>query len=109
MARRVTYGQSGYDGSSMSLRAREAHNNGRYPASKAARIYGFKNAALLRQHINPSEWHHTSKYANETAFYDVTAFWETASLGELESMLPDLTKTGLEKIQPYIQQKKGSN
>lgn len=67
-------GNSGYDGYSMSVRARNARAEGKYPKTDFRKIYHLTDAAfnaLLRtQYIINSEWHHTSKYGNRTEFYE---------------------------------------
>jgi hypothetical protein len=74
---RVHYGQRGYSGFSRSERAVEAEAEGKLPLSRAvpevARQAGVsrKAARLMLNDIGPCEWHHTSKYANATDFYDV--------------------------------------
>lgn len=71
----------GYDGYSMSNRARAAYDDGLVPLSKitaatladaglpiSARAF----RALIRGGwITPAEWHHTSKQYNRTHFYDL--------------------------------------
>lgn len=57
---------TGYDGSSMSNRARETYARGLVPASKVGRV----PAALVRQFCKPESWHHTSKNFNKTEFFD---------------------------------------
>lgn len=67
-------GNSGYDGYSMSIRARNARAEGKFPKTDFRKIYNVSQAsfdALLRTHwILNSEWHHTSKYGNRTQFYE---------------------------------------
>ena len=86
----VTYGQSGYIGSSMSVRAAEAYANGEKPLYKwskeailkAVREYCFEfdlkfdgslNAAskkeLVERFIEYKSWHHTGAGLHETEFY----------------------------------------
>lgn len=63
---------AGYDGFSMSNRAREAYERGCLPASKLAkRIGGGATAAGVKKVLSPREWHHTSKHFNQTDFYDL--------------------------------------
>ena len=99
MAGLVSYGQSGYCGSSMSQNAVWAYDNGEKPKSewtKARIISAIKEAeserkeyyditpqwneedlkpfikqALFDKFLHRSSWHHTSKYANETDFYAI--------------------------------------
>ncbi|MCX8003340.1 MAG: hypothetical protein N2688_00030 [Burkholderiaceae bacterium] len=56
---------SGYDGFSMSNRARDAYRSGLRPASKIGRV----PADLIRRFVPPEEWHHTSVRFNRTEFY----------------------------------------
>lgn len=87
---KVTYNQRGYIGSSMSVRAHEAYEDGEMPQSrwtKAAivdaiksfcdeddRVYDpsiekMKKADLWDVFIEWKGWHHTSKFANATDFF----------------------------------------
>lgn len=87
---KVTYGQRGYIGSSMSVRAHEAYEDGEMPKSKWTKtaildaikrfceeddlvydpsIEKIKKADLWGAFIEWKSWHHTSKYANMTDFY----------------------------------------
>jgi len=74
----VIYGQRGYSGSSKSLRAVVAENNGRLPLSRAipvvAKLAGVtrKVARAALEFTWDGEWHHTSKYANKVDYYSVT-------------------------------------
>lgn len=104
---RVSYGQSGYVGCSMSRRAQEAYEQGEKPKSKwtktamldaIAGVLWFddvlteenmsafkklKKDELFNQFFEWSSWHHTGKYANVTDFYDVD---ETAILDFVEEL-----------------------
>lgn len=69
---------AGYNWSrGMSNNAVWAYRNGRMPISKAvpvlARKAGItqKRAREVLEEVGPCEWHHTSKYFNETPFYDI--------------------------------------
>ena len=66
-------GNSGYVGYSMSVRAAEARENGKYPKTDFCREYGVSAkllAALVEAGVvDDSEWHHTSMYGNRTTFY----------------------------------------
>lgn len=66
-------GNSGYQGYSMSKRAVEAREEGRYPKTDFKKVYGINDAtlnALVELNvISNDEWHHTSKYGNKTKFY----------------------------------------
>lgn len=66
-------GNSGYDGYSMSIRAREARREGRYPKGDFRSVYrvtekSFKALIVLRI-IDNDEWHHTGCYGRRTTFY----------------------------------------
>lgn len=67
-------GNSGYVGYSMSVRAAEAREEGKYPKTDFCRYYKVSPkllAALVDARlINDSEWHHTSMYGNRTTFYE---------------------------------------
>lgn len=82
----VTHNQSGYVGSSMSVRAAAAYDGGEKPMSRwtkaeiidAVSSYGawdesdlkrFRKATLAGYFLRVSSWHHTGKYAAETTFY----------------------------------------
>lgn len=85
----IEYGQSGYLGFSMSLRAREAYDQGEMPWSKwtkmtlleaIAEVFGDSVSekakkvpleALKASMLEQSSWHHTGKYANKTYFYQL--------------------------------------
>lgn len=72
---------SGYDGYSMSNRAREAYECGEMPKSqwtKQAILCAVDNPLIskltlkeLRMYLDRSSWHHTSSYYNETIFYEL--------------------------------------
>ncbi len=66
-------GNSGYVGYSMSKRAAEAREEGRFPKTDFKKEYGLNettfNALVDAGIIESGEWHHTSKYGNKTAFY----------------------------------------
>lgn len=66
-------GNSGYRGYSMSNRAWEARQEGRYPQTDFKKIYGVTANSfdlLVNCYIITSgEWHHTSSWGNETKFY----------------------------------------
>ncbi|WP_455106001.1 ADP-ribosyltransferase-containing protein [Prevotella pallens] len=71
--RSVFGGNSGYVGYSMSKRAAEAKEEGRYPKTEFRREYHItaKSLDMLTSlgFIDNSEWHHTSMYGNKTPFY----------------------------------------
>lgn len=81
--------QSGYDGLSMSLRAKEAYSSGKMPKSKwnkteilsriektvgeenSLKFKKYKKDILMRVMLKYAEWHHTSYKMNETDFFEV--------------------------------------
>ncbi len=65
----VHYNQSGYSGSSRSVRAVEAEDHGRLPLTRLCRKYGYVRAKA-KTILEPCEAHHTSKFANLTDYYD---------------------------------------
>lgn len=92
----VQFNQNGYIGSSMSVRAIEAYNQGEMPKSKWTKsamleaiayaiqendfeitdeqwvnIQKLNKESIFNNFFEWSSWHHTSKYANETDFYSV--------------------------------------
>lgn len=71
--RTVFGGNSGYVDYSMSKRAAEAKEEGRYPKTEFRREYHItaKSLDMLTSlgFIDNSEWHHTSMYGNKTPFY----------------------------------------
>lgn len=66
-------GNSGYDGYSMSKRARGARADGRYPKTDFKKEYKINEVTLevLKDLgiVANNEWHHTSKFGNKTKFY----------------------------------------
>lgn len=72
-ARHVYGGNSGYVGYSLSVRAAQAKQDGKYPKTEFRKMYGI--TPLLFQFfidndiVYVSEWHHTSMYGNKTNFY----------------------------------------
>lgn len=87
---KVTYGKCGYDGTSMSTRARLAYATGEMPKSKwtkaaiidaikgycevfdlayDATVERMRKAELFDAFVELKSWHHTGKYAAETDFY----------------------------------------
>jgi hypothetical protein len=86
----VTYGQSGYIGSSLSCGAAEAYASGERPISEWSKdkmiqriiylsdnsftkedLHIFSKEFLAQTFLYKSSWHHTSKFANETDFFSV--------------------------------------
>lgn len=66
-------GNSGYVGYSMSKRAAQAREEGRFPKTDFKKEYGVTEKvldALVKAGIvDNAEWHHTSMYGNKTPFY----------------------------------------
>lgn len=66
-------GNKGYVGYSMSVRAAQAREEGRYPKTDFLKEYGVSAKALQplvdAGIISDREWHHTSKFGNKTTFY----------------------------------------
>lgn len=66
-------GNSGYVGYSMSKRAARAREEGRYPKTDFRKEYGVTaksfDELVDAKIIASGEWHHTSKFGNETKFY----------------------------------------
>lgn len=79
-------GNSGYVGYSMSKRAAEAREEGRYPKNDFKKVYDMPQAtldALVKAGvINDKEWHHTSVYGNKTTFYGWGAYGESPYMSE---------------------------
>jgi hypothetical protein len=69
---------AGYFNYSKSNNAIYAESQGRYPATKCAKIYGFKSAKAVRESMRSTEWHHTSKRYNITDFFDFPSELENA-------------------------------
>lgn len=70
---RIVGGNSGYVGFSMSKRAAEAKEEGRFPKTQFVKEYGVPaahlDALVAAGIISNDEWHHTSKFGNKTPFY----------------------------------------
>lgn len=104
----VSYGQSGYAGTSMSVRAREAYESGEMPMSKWTRgaiisavkdycadfdlaydpkIETMSRAKLAETYLEYKSWHHTGRFARETEFFGLN---EDAICAEFPEMMPEL-------------------
>ena len=72
-SRTVFGGNSGYVGYSMSRRAAQAREDGKFPKTDFKKEYKVKEDSLKAlvdaKVIDDSEWHHTSMYGNRTTFY----------------------------------------
>lgn len=87
----VSYGQAGYVGTSMSVRARAAYESGEMPMSKWTRgaiisaikdycddfdlaydskIESMTRAQLADRYLEYKSWHHTGRFARGTDFSD---------------------------------------
>ncbi|WPS85440.1 hypothetical protein SMD22_02070 (plasmid) [Brevibacillus halotolerans] len=72
---------SGYVGHSMSLRAKQAYNDGLLSFSKIRATHLKENGIEIslkffkwlvnKNYITPTEWHHTGKLYNKTNFFDL--------------------------------------
>lgn len=85
---------AGYDGYSMSNRARQAYSDGKLPASKMVahlkkrypRSFRGLTAAIFREVVGRGdEWHHTSKKYHQTEFYSMKSVYDCRA--ELKTVL----------------------
>lgn len=103
----VSYGQSGYAGASMSVRAKAAYESGEMPMSKWTRgaiisaikdycadfdlaynpeIESMSRANLVEAYLEYKSWHHTGRFARETEFFGLN---EDAICADFPEMTPD--------------------
>lgn len=103
----VSYGQDGYVGTSMSVRARQAYESGEMPMSKWTRgaiissvkdycadfdlaynpkIETMCRAKLAETYLEYKSWHHTGRFARETEFFGLN---EDAVCADFPEMTPD--------------------
>lgn len=103
----VSYGQSGYAGASMSVRARDAYESGEMPMSKWTRsaiisaikdycadfdlaynpeIESKSRTQLIGDYLEYKSWHHTGRFARETEFFGLN---EDAVCADFPEMTPD--------------------
>lgn len=103
----VSYGQSGYVGTSMSVRAKAAYESGEMPMSKWTRgaiisaikdycadfdlaynseIETMSRAKLAEAYLEYKSWHHTGRFARETEFFGLN---EDAICADFPEMTPD--------------------
>lgn len=103
----VSYGQGGYVGASMSVRAQEAYESGEMPISKWTRgaiisaikdycadfdlaydpkIETMSRAKLAEAYLEYKSWHHTGRFARETEFFGLN---EDAVCADFPEMTPD--------------------
>lgn len=100
---------AGYFNYSMSNNARAAHLSGEFPASKAAKTWGFKSAKALQEKIAPSSWHHTSKFYNRTDFFDIEAAYSDFELSDFVNIWPALNRKGKQIAANYIRDRIKNN
>ena len=106
---RVFGGNSGYVGYSMSKRAEQAREEGRYPKTDFKRIYGITDkmlTALVESGIvSNNEWHHTSKFGNKTTFYSFENQGAIDFFNENKDRIKEAIKNGtLKDLLPEFQQ-----
>lgn len=103
----VSYGQGGYVGASMSVRARQAYESGEMPMSKWTRpaiisaikdycadfdlaynpeIESKSRMQLVGDYLEYKSWHHTGRFARETEFFGLN---ENAVCADFPEMTPD--------------------
>ena len=103
----VSYGQGGYVGASMSVRARQAYESGEMPMSKWTRgaiisaikdycadfelaynpeIESKSRTQLVGDYLEYKSWHHTGRFARETEFFGLN---EDAVCADFPEMSPD--------------------
>lgn len=103
----VSYGQGGYVGASMSVRARQAYESGEMPMSKWTRpaiisaikdycadfdlaynpeIESMSRAKLAEVYLEYKSWHHTGRFARETEFFGLN---EDAVCADFPEMTPN--------------------
>lgn len=103
----VSYGQSGYAGASMSVRARQTYESGEMPMSKWTRgaiisaikdycadfdlaynpeIESKSRTQLVGDYLEYKSWHHTGRFARETEFFGLN---EDAICADFTEMTPD--------------------
>jgi hypothetical protein len=62
---------AGYSGYSKSNNAIDAESRGLMTASQCGKALGIPSKCI-KKNLEPVEWHHTSKFFNETDYYDCT-------------------------------------
>lgn len=103
----VSYGQSGYVGAAMSIRAQAAYESGEMPMSKWTRgaiisaikdycadfelaydpkIETMSRTKLADAYLEYKSWHHTGRFARETEFFGLN---EDAVCADFPEMTPD--------------------
>lgn len=103
---RAVGGNSGYIGYSMSRRAAEAREEGRFPKTDFKKEYGVTDkslSALVKAGIvSDKEWHHTSKYGNKTTFYSWDEPWMADAYTEMKDDIDKLARTESDGRQEII-------
>lgn len=82
---------AGYAGYSKSNNAVEAESEGKYPATVCAKKLHVTVEAI-RAILTPCAWHHTSKWFNETDYYDIQAL-DSDTLHALQAYTPTYATT----------------
>lgn len=103
---------SGYVGHSMSVRAKNAYNEGLLPKTKIKKS-DLEDAGIhlpvsfvkwmMPSIIKPTEWHHTSKHFNKTDFYNLEDVKEQLEEIDIESRLAQYKE---EKEQQRLEKEK---
>ena len=109
-------GNSGYVGYSMSKRAKQAKEEGRFPKTDFKKEYGVTDKTLdflvQADIVSNSEWHHTSSYGNKTFFYkwegDSYADFYTEHKAEIDKIARDLAKTA-PKLENFEMSQEGAD
>lgn len=100
------FDRKGYVGQSMSVRAKNAYDNGLISKAKIKKS-DLEDAGidlpvnfikfLMPGIIKPAEWHHTGKHYNETDFYDLEDIKEQLQKRDIESLLEAYKEEQAEK------------
>ncbi len=105
---RTIGGNSGYVGYSMSKRAAEAREEGRYPKTDFKKEYGVTDKELKALVdagiVSDKEWHHTSKFGNRTTFYGFENGGAVDFFNENRERVKEAVKNGtLNELLPEFQ------
>ena len=102
-------GNSGYVGHSMSKRAAEAREEGRYPKNDFRKTYEVSpksfDALVEAGIINDGEWHHTSVYGNKTTFYgwdDIDAQIYAENKAEIDGIVKQTKPMTFDEMNDYV-------
>ena len=106
---RIFGGNNGYVGYSMSKRAAEAREEGRFPKTDFKKEYGVTDKELKALVdagiISDKEWHHTSMYGNKTTFYGFENKGASDFFNENRERVKEAIKNGtLDELVPEFQQ-----